>query len=98
MTFWLTQVLTGHGCFGVYLCRIGRERITECYHCLADRDDVQHTLAECSAWDAQRRDLTGIIGDLSLPVIISKMIGSEEAWQAVASFCEAVMIQKEANA
>jgi len=27
-----TQILTGHGCFGDYLCRIGRERTTRCHH------------------------------------------------------------------
>lgn len=28
VTYRLTQVLSGHGCFGEYLCRIGKERIT----------------------------------------------------------------------
>ncbi|XP_068618945.1 uncharacterized protein [Battus philenor] len=29
----LTQVITGHGCFGDYLCRIGREATAYCFHC-----------------------------------------------------------------
>ncbi|XP_032687427.1 uncharacterized protein LOC116851766 [Odontomachus brunneus] len=49
LNFHLTQVLTGHGCFGEYLCRIGKERTTHCHHCAADRDTAQHTLAECQA-------------------------------------------------
>jgi len=53
----------------------------------------QSTLAECPAWDVQRRGLTNVMGDdLSLPV----MIGSEEAWSAVVSYCESFMTQKEA--
>nr|XP_012236061.1 PREDICTED: uncharacterized protein LOC105680169 [Linepithema humile] len=52
--FHLTQVLTGHGCFGDYLCRIGREHTTQCHHCAADRDSAQHTLTECEAWREER--------------------------------------------
>ena len=33
LSFRLTQVLTGHGCFGKFLCRIGREPTPECHHC-----------------------------------------------------------------
>ncbi|XP_046976333.1 uncharacterized protein LOC124542425 [Vanessa cardui] len=36
VTFRLTQVLTGHGCFGEYLCRIGCEATAVCHHCGAD--------------------------------------------------------------
>ncbi|CAH2245052.1 jg17449 [Pararge aegeria aegeria] len=31
VTFRLTQVLTGHGCFGEYLCRIGCEATQKCH-------------------------------------------------------------------
>lgn len=44
-----------------------------------------------------RRDLCSEVGgDLSLPIVITKMLGSERSWKAVASFCEQVMSQKEA--
>ncbi|CAH2268438.1 jg16870 [Pararge aegeria aegeria] len=36
-------------------------------------------------------------GDLSLPSVINLMLGSEEGWSTVASFCEAVMGLKEAS-
>ncbi|XP_011859961.1 PREDICTED: uncharacterized protein LOC105557355 [Vollenhovia emeryi] len=38
-----TQVLSGHGCFGEYLCRIGRDGTPRCNHCGGDRDTAQHT-------------------------------------------------------
>jgi len=38
LSFRVTQVLTGHGCFGSYLCRIGRERTMRCHHCGASED------------------------------------------------------------
>nr|XP_032527403.1 uncharacterized protein LOC116777793 [Danaus plexippus plexippus] len=100
LSFRLTQVLTGHGCFGKYLCRIGREQTSQCHHCGDGRNDTAlHTLAECPAWAEQRRDLVAAIGDagnLSLPTVVSAMVGSESGWCAVATFCEAVMLAKEA--
>jgi len=57
---------------------------------------AQHTLAECPAWEELRCGLVSVVGhDLSLLVFVAKMIGSEEAWKAAVSFCEAVMLAKE---
>ena len=97
LTFHMTQVLTGHGCFGEFLCRIGKAATPGCHHCDCPGDTAQHTLEVCPAWEEQRRVLMGSIGaDLSLPAVFTAMVGSENAWQAVASFCEEVMRQKEA--
>ncbi|CAB3254621.1 unnamed protein product [Arctia plantaginis] len=96
VTYRLTQVLTGHGCFGEYLNRIGREETAQCQHCAADWDSAQHTLEDCPAWASEREVLVGQIGrDLSPPAIIAAMLAGEEGWGAVVSFCEAVMLQKE---
>ncbi|KAJ0182130.1 hypothetical protein K1T71_002852 [Dendrolimus kikuchii] len=98
LTFRQTQVLTGHGCFGRYLCRIGRESSSGCQHCSASVEDTAlHTLQECPAWDGERRVLGANIGpDLSLPAVVQAMVGGQPEWDAVASFCEAVMSAKEA--
>ncbi|XP_047994441.1 uncharacterized protein LOC125232725 [Leguminivora glycinivorella] len=98
-SFHLTQLLTGHGCFGWYLCeRVGREPTTACHHC--DRravDTAQHTREECPAWDEPRAALFTVIGgDLSLPALIRHMLSSEEEWEAVTTFSVVVMTQKEA--
>ncbi|XP_039303495.1 uncharacterized protein LOC120357381 [Solenopsis invicta] len=96
LSYRTTQVLTGHGCFGEYLCRIKKEPTTRCHHCGAARDSAQHTLVDCPAWEELRGVLRAEIGnDLSLPAIISQMVGRESAWKAVSSFCEQVMLQKE---
>ncbi|GAB1869108.1 Reverse transcriptase [Camponotus japonicus] len=98
LPFRTVQVLTGHGCFGEYLHeKARREPTTQCHHCEEERDTAQHTLADCPAWDAQRRVLIATVGgDLSLPAIVSQMVESEDAWDAMVSFCEQVMAQKEA--
>ncbi|XP_061729005.1 uncharacterized protein LOC133534209 [Cydia pomonella] len=98
LSFHLTQILSGHGCFGRYLSRrAGREPTTECHECGDAEDTALHTLAVCPAWAEQRAALVAVVGnDLSLPAVVEAMVGGERSWKAVASFCEVVMTQKEA--
>ncbi|XP_076302616.1 uncharacterized protein LOC143220942 [Lasioglossum baleicum] len=96
-TFRLTQVLSGHGCFGEYLNKIGREVTPGCHHCGEEVDSPDHTLETCPAWAKERRALVQCVDwDLSLRVIVPSMACSEKVWRAMASFCEQVMLQKEA--
>lgn len=99
LTFRLTQMLTGHGCFGEYLCRVaGREPTTDCHHCGGGVEDTAlHTREECSAWAEPRDVVSSVIGsDLSLPTLMRAMVSSKEAWEAVVAFCDTIMSQKEA--
>jgi len=92
----LTQVLTGHGCFGKYLRQIDRGRTTACHHCDILYDTAQHTLADCEEWCEQRRTLWDVAEeDLSLSVLVIRVAGSEQIWRTVVHFCEEVMLQKE---
>ncbi|KAJ8704925.1 hypothetical protein PYW08_012245 [Mythimna loreyi] len=94
----MTQVLTGHGKFRRSLRWIRAEETPECRHCAASPEDtVKHKVEVCPAWEKHRRALVGVIGggDLSRRVLVQAMVRSEEEWQAVASFCEAVMQVKE---
>ncbi|XP_052751864.1 uncharacterized protein LOC128200927 [Galleria mellonella] len=88
----MTQILSGHGCFGRYL-----SNTEECQACGADQDTAEHTLEECPAYADERRDLSAVVGtDLSLPAIVRRMVSSERSWEAMLVFCDAVMSQKEA--
>lgn len=91
-------MLTGHGCFGEYLHRIGRERSNACHHCDAPVDTVsQHMLTVCPAWEEQRRVLRRVIGEeVSLSAIVRAMADGEDKWKAATSFCGEVMSRKEA--
>ncbi|XP_041980237.1 uncharacterized protein LOC121733903 [Aricia agestis] len=97
LTFRLTQMLTGHGCFGRYLCEItGSEPTAECHHCGADRDTADHTLTACPAWSEQRAELSSNIGeDITLPALIRAMVRSEEEWTAVETYAHNVISTKE---
>jgi hypothetical protein len=93
----LVQVMTGHGCFGHFLHRIGREQSAKCHHCPEEDDTAQHTLEECVGWAVERRELQAVLqtDDLSLHNVVSHMLSSERSWEAVVAFCENVMSRKE---
>ncbi|CAH2088097.1 unnamed protein product [Euphydryas editha] len=82
-----------------YLCRTAqREPTTECHDCGAAVDSAQHTLEVCPRWAVLRQGLTLVVGgDLPLPSVITAMLGDDESWKAMVSFCETVMSQKEAD-
>ncbi|XP_011646851.1 uncharacterized protein LOC105433297 [Pogonomyrmex barbatus] len=93
LSFRLTQLLTGHECFSVYLKRIGRYYSDGCEHCKFGTDDASHTLADCEAWSFLRNVLSDSApNDES---IVPIMLSSEENWRLVASFAEDVMFVKE---
>ncbi|XP_063624757.1 uncharacterized protein LOC134796497 [Cydia splendana] len=98
LTYRVTQVVSGHGCFGHYLHKIQREPGPQCHECGAADDTAQHTLEECNRWAVERAALRATTGvaDLSLRSIIAATLGSERKWEAVTSFCEEIMSQKEA--
>ena len=97
LTYRATQILTGHGCFGEYLRKIGAEETAACHHCSADVDSAQHTLEACGAFSDQRCRLVGRIGsDLTPAALIRALLAGEEERQAVLNFCEEVMSIKEA--
>lgn len=98
LSYHMTQVLTGHGCFAEYLCRIlGREPTADCHHCSGAVDTAQHTRAECPAWAEPRAALSAAVGrDLSLPALAIAIVGGEESWNAVDVFSSTVMLGKEA--
>lgn len=97
MNFHLTQLLTGHGCFGSYLHRIGKQPSTRYYHCCDPKDSPEHALRECFSWVCERSMLAQALGsnDLSLPAIIRAMLEDKKKWLAFSNFARAVMRAKE---
>lgn len=96
LSFHLTQMLLGHGCFGSYLFRIGRKPTAGCHHCNSGANDTtRHTLLDCSAWEEERRVLGVVVGRdalVSLPAIGSVHVRGSQNWDTVASFCAAVVM------
>jgi len=67
LTYRMTQVIVGHGCFEAYLHEIRKNESPICRHCRAAIDNGVHTLLRCPSWDAERENLFAALGlDLDL--------------------------------
>lgn len=97
LTYRLTQLMTGHGCFNKYLARIKKAQNAICSHCGdgQDEDDAAHTLLRCPAWNCQREKLQRQIGPIETGTLVTRMLDKREHWLAVQEFAEDVMAKKE---
>lgn len=92
----LTQMLTGHGCFGSYLFKYKKRLSPECVDCKAVEDSAEHTIFECDRWWRKRRDLEAKIGgDFVADSVIQLMLKSRSNWKAVKAFVGDVLKTKE---
>lgn len=98
-SFKTSQILSGHGSFKEFLCRIGREASPICDHRNEEDDTAQHTLERCPAWETDRLALRMIIGEnLSLTAVVRRILESKEKLKAFSDFCETVLTRKEQSA
>ena len=101
MTYRLTQIFTGHGCFNRFLHRIGRAPSPGCSHCgfpgeeNEEDDDALHTLMRCEAFDGDRERLILRIGRFEPCDLESRMLESPDCWEAMVDFAEVVILEKE---
>jgi hypothetical protein len=96
LTYRMTQILTGHGVFGEFLLRIGREVTSTCNHCKEAEDTALHTLESCPAWEEPRRILRMEIGArISPEALVEAIFRDRREYSAVRVFCERVMLAKE---
>lgn len=65
VSYYLTQVLSGHGCFRSYLRWVRKAEDDECVHCPGAVDDVEHTMFQCSAWQEEREEMEQLTGSVT---------------------------------
>lgn len=94
--FHLTQMITGHGCFGSYLYKYKKRLSPEGVDCKAVVDSAEHMIFVCDRWWEKRRDLeVKIEGDFEADSIIQLMLRSRSNWKAVKAFVGDVLKTKE---
>lgn len=84
LSYALTQVLTGHGCFRQYLLRFKRTESELYFHCEAV-DDARHTLFYCPRWANMRAGMAIAAGvQLTPDNFVDVLVESEKwiSWQA----------------
>lgn len=96
MSYRLTQVMSGVGCFNAYLHGINRATTEQCPHCpMSARDDAHHALFHCSAWAQQRAEMFSVCGTFNEDTMEEIMLRGSQEWNAVSNFAEVVIREKE---
>ncbi|KAL1447310.1 hypothetical protein WDU94_005527 [Cyamophila willieti] len=95
LSFHLTQILTGHGCFRFYLHRFGIENTPRCWFCQAV-DDAEHTFFQCERWVRVRRETEEMVRRVLTPQnMVQVMMESRENWGAIERMARLIMTEKE---
>lgn len=91
LSFRTTQIITGHGCFNVYLYKIGRAMSPICAHCDKEFDTADHTLLSCTEWNVHREALEETFGrNFTLGTIFVDSLENPTKWRIFTDFCEGV--------
>lgn len=97
LTYYATQIITGHGCFREYTYRIGKTDNNRCRFCEHSIENNIHVLVNCEEWKENRERLTSGFGRKveSLGIMMKGMVADPNKWNAVLEFCKTVMSRKE---
>ncbi|KAF0697662.1 Reverse transcriptase domain-containing protein, partial [Aphis craccivora] len=94
--FHLTQFLSGHGCFGHYLCRIKKVEQPNCVDCNDSLDNAEHAILKCDRWWPARRELEVLLSiDLTAETIVMTMPKSRSHWAAITNFVHRILSTRE---
>lgn len=90
--YFLTQALSGHGCFNKYLYERKKSNTSSCIYCPAE-DDANHTLFECIKWLTARetyRQKTGrpFTAENMMDSLVKSEVDWNHAYEAVRKIIE----------
>ena len=86
------QLLTGHGIFGVYRKRIGKNSDSNCVDCGDPNDDAEHALFACPKWTDRRIELEYALGEkIDVDNLIATVTAKNESCDKFRQFCKTVM-------
>lgn len=92
VNYYLTQMLSGHGCFREYLHRFKHDDSPECPSCPGVMEDAEHVFFECPRFCQQRDEVEITIKKKIYPEsIVEAMLSSEAAWNAISTFATEVL-------
>lgn len=95
LNYYLTQFLSGHGCFRSYLYKFGHDSSPFCQRCSDDvYEDPEHIFFICPLFVADRENLEQLIGSSICPQnIVNIMLSSLENWEYVCQFVKLVLLE-----
>ncbi|XP_018569138.1 uncharacterized protein LOC108909311 [Anoplophora glabripennis] len=93
--YFLTQLLTNHGCFSTYLHRIKKKNDEVCFYCEAV-DTAEHTLVNCPRWANERRELEVVVGGrITIENFMLCLMSSRRNWEVANNIVKCIMGTKE---
>ena len=95
LSYQMTQIFTGHGCFMHFVHKIGKREDDKCMFC-GEVDTAEHTFFDCPKWTTTRSDVISIVGiHLTPDNLVDVMLGSRDNWTAVSEAMREIITQKE---
>jgi len=91
--FYLTQTLSGHGCFRSYLKKYGHDTSDGCPSCGSGiEENARHVLFECVRFVEDRTALELATGVSTSPsTLVPTMLRGQMEWDATTKFAASVM-------
>lgn len=90
--FYLSQFLTGHGCFRAYLYKFKQDDSPYCPMCEGKIENVEHVFFDCPRFEEDRSDLLKSVGVVLSPLsIVDCMLESKETWRMVCDMSAKIM-------
>lgn len=92
VNYYLTQMLSGHGCFRSYLYKYKHEDSPICPTCDNANEDAEHVFFVCPRFSTARNRWNTLLGTRISPENLTQMmLGSEEAWEETCSYATGVL-------
>ncbi|KAL1447006.1 hypothetical protein WDU94_003522 [Cyamophila willieti] len=92
--YFLSQALTGHGCFQDFLHRIGKAVTPICLFC-EEIDGPEHTLFRCTRWGQERFEAQATVGHfINKNNMVNLMLESSNNWEAIKTMITNIMKNK----
>jgi len=92
LNYYLTQMISGHGCFRAYLYKFNYEDSPDCPACVAAEENAEHALFQCPRFSVSRATVEDQLETRITPDnLVELMLKSADAWTAVSAYAAAVM-------
>lgn len=93
--YYISQALSGHGCFRKYLFQRRRAESESCTYC-EQADDAAHSLFKCPRWNDSRRNFLQITGtEFNEANMMSSLTTSKESWEQAYKVIRGIIETKE---
>lgn len=93
--YFLTQALSGHGCFREYLFRRNRVNSNSCLYC-DQVDNAEHTLFGCNRWTDIRASYERTTGSIfNATNMVNGLVESEDTWKQAYAVVRHIIENKE---